>query len=304
MRRNERVFAFFSALLLIASAACGRRAPATTRATRLDFNGDGKADFAVFRPSTGVWYFAPASASELPSSTEFGGTGTLPVPGDYDGSGKWQCATFRQEDGTWRIRRPSGEARIVVFGQKGDVHGRTDVAVCRPATAMWYGLLSSTGPATVSFGARGDLPVPRDYDGDGRDDLAVFRPQTGFWYLSRGFSSAVALSFQFGRTGDRPVPADFDGDGVFDPAVFRPAEGSWHVRLASPSAHWKTIVFGSPGDIVLAERFGGQRTSELAAFRPSTGTWFVLDTVSAKGASFAFGRRGDWPLGALLPSSY
>jgi subtilisin-like proprotein convertase family protein len=46
-----------------------------------DFNGNGVADLAVFRPGTGQWFINGLG------STAFGQPGDVPVPGDYDGNG-------------------------------------------------------------------------------------------------------------------------------------------------------------------------------------------------------------------------
>src|SRR6266481_3006545 len=59
-----------------------------TRGTENDFDGDGKTDIAVFRPSTGGWYIIPSSNPSVPIGEEWGGQGDVPVPGDYDGDGK------------------------------------------------------------------------------------------------------------------------------------------------------------------------------------------------------------------------
>jgi hypothetical protein len=115
-----------------------------------DYDGDGKTDFAIFRPTTGLWAVRSSSTGTTLITVVFGMGGDVPVQADYDGDGK------------------------------------SDIAVYRPSTGYWYVLTSTSSFASyqsTSWGAPGDVPVPGDYDGDAVADIAVYRPSTGTWYV-------------------------------------------------------------------------------------------------------------------------
>ena len=58
-----------------------------------DYDGDGKVDLAVYRPSAGVWFILHSiTGYATAASYQWGTTGDIPVRGDYDGDGKADAA--------------------------------------------------------------------------------------------------------------------------------------------------------------------------------------------------------------------
>ena len=266
-----------------------------------DFDGDGKTDISVFRPSTGQWFIS-GSFGPTYNIYEFGVASDILTPGDFDGDGKTDFAVFRQSDSTWYVRA-KGTFTVRQFGVPGDIpaaadyngDGRTDIAVFRPSTGIWYFALSDSLNTfvTIPFGENGDKPVPADYDADGRVDIAVWRPSNGTWYVQGSAGSYFRATW--GVSTDLPAQGDYDGDGKADFAVFR--SGTWY--LLQTTAGMYIQQFGIDGDIPATGDYDGDGRYDISVFRPSNSTWYLSQSQNGF-AVREFGILNDKP----IPTAY
>ncbi|MDQ3800348.1 MAG: FG-GAP-like repeat-containing protein [Acidobacteriota bacterium] len=269
--------------------------------TPFDYDGDGKADISVFRPSAGDWYLSRSSDGAF-AGTHFGANGDLIAPADFDGDGKTDISVFRPSTGSWyRLNSSDNSFTAIQFGAAGDLpvpgdydgDGRADVSIYRPSAGSWYRLNSSNSQSVgVQFGISEDKPIVGDFDGDGKSDLTVFRPSNGTWYRINSSNDSFSPN-QFGATGDLPVAADYDGDGKTDLAVYRPSAGDWYI-VNSGNQSFTGIHFGITEDRPAPADFDGDGKADLAVFRPSNGAWYLLRSTAGF-IGLQFGENGDIP---------
>jgi hypothetical protein len=266
-----------------------------------DFEGDGRTDYSIFRPSTGDWIIEKSSDNSV-STVNWGLPDDIIEPGDYDGDGKSDNAIFRPSTGTWWfILSSNGSRPAIQFGVNGDVpvpadydaDGKTDIAVWRPSNGAWYINQSTLGVRIVQWGISGDKVFTGDYEGDGKADLVVWRPSNGFWYVLQS-SSSIPMYYGFGSNGDKPMFADFDGDARSDFAIYRPSNGVWYT-INSASGSFTGYQFGLAEDIPVPADYDGDGKADITVFRPSSNIWYRLNSSNGAFVFKEFGTAGDKP---------
>jgi len=279
-------------VLAVASMAFGQ----IKLRTALDYDGDHRADYVVFRPSDSTWYML--RSNNTISVQPFGiANEDYPTPGDYDGDGIGDLSVWRDTNGLWyRINSATNTFSVHGWGLPGDEpvardydnDGKTDLAVVRKSGGVltWYIFLIGTGVSfSTPFGLDGDFLAPGDYDGDGKFDLAVQRPgatatSPGTFYIlsAQGFQS-----IEWGQSRDLIVPGDYDGDGKTDIAVVR--EGAtatdvltWNIRQSS-TGNPLTFFWGLTGTDLLAQNdYDGDGKTDIAVWRNSDGKFYELNS--------------------------
>ncbi len=289
----------------------------TDLANRNDFDGDGRSDIVVYRPSEGTWHVMRSKYNfsfAMAVRYNWGQVGDTPVPGDYDGDGKTDLGV-RRPDGQWVIALSSTDFAMALNTYWGywfdiavpgdyDGDGITDIAVYRPAPSTWYVMESHTGFTTafaVPIGADGSIPAPGDYDGDGRTDMATFDSTTGAWQILYSASNyTTSRNLTWGGGVDVPVPGDFDGDGLTDIAVYRSTDGTWNVLRSSSNFTTSFAVDAGTGTTVpVTGDYDGDKQTDIATFDTANGTW----TIWLSSTGYASTMTTVWGWGTDLPQA-
>ena len=137
--------------------------------SQADYDGDGDADIAVYRDSTGLW------AARGITRLYFGAGADIPVPADYDGDGTSEVGVYRRITGLWAIRGISrfyfGTVNDLPVPADYDGDGCAEHALFRENTGLWM----IRGISRFYFGEHGDYPVPGDYDNNSRTEPEIGR---------------------------------------------------------------------------------------------------------------------------------
>ncbi len=285
--------------------------------TQFDFDGDLRADVAVYRdgntPNAPSYWHILNSSNNTYQGYQLGMNGDKPIPADYDGDGRTEVAVWRPSTGVWyTTTNPATNYGAFHWGQTGDIpipgdfdgDGKADHAVWRPSNGNWYVIRSSDGGyQQQQFGTSTDRPVLGDFDGDRKTDFAFYRPgasalANSFWNVIQS-SNGAFLSAQFGRGEDKPVAADYDGDGKTNFAVYRPSNFTWY-RSLDPASNYGAIAWGTEGDVPAPADYDRDGRADVAVFRPGSSTWYILRTSDGSVGAFRWGLPSDRP----VPSSF
>lgn len=263
-----------------------------------DYDGDGKADHAVWRPGVaGVAQFKIRKSSDGTELTVIiGQTGDDPtVIGDYDGDGIIDPAVYRAGASaglysTWLYR-----------------------------SSLTSSIVTVACSAGYDCGKNGDFPSPGDFNGDGKNDFAVQRahggaacpadpsqgtlggvPTADFLISTNGGATSTLTCI--GKNTDVILPNDFDGDLVTDIAVIRGVSGviEWSIRNSSTgtfhvySFGTSATDFPTPGD------YDGDGRTDLSVWRPSAtagaSAFYVKPIAGGAIIRYPMGQNGDYPV--------
>jgi hypothetical protein len=84
-----------------------------------DYDGDGRDDITVFRPSSGTWYVLKSSDNNLVSRV-WGAATDAPLTGDFDGDGKADFNVRRNSNGVFYVLQNNGKQKALLWGTSSD----------------------------------------------------------------------------------------------------------------------------------------------------------------------------------------
>ncbi len=295
-----------------------------------DFDGDGRTDIRVFRPSANGFYTLNSINNNV-TFNAFTGSGTISSShDDYDGDGRNDLVAFSGE-GTlrvWRIlQTASNTVREVRWGSIStndqvvpadyDGDGKADIAIYRRSEGIWYIIRSSDNQTQAEVYGLGpnDIANVGDFDKDGKNDLTVHRVTADgiAWFTRRSSDGATSVVLWGGATAPAadfvfpPGQIDIDGDGRQDHMVIRdpiaPTQGSpnlgnqvtYFIRRSSDGQPF-VLQWGLDTDVRQFGDYDGDGKTDIVARRNEGGqqVWYIYQSSNGQGRAVAFGAANDF----------
>ena len=265
-----------------------------------DYNGDGKADVTVYRPSSGSWISAINGSSV---NFTLGGNNDVPLSGDLNGDGRCERIVYRA--GLWI----SETGVIDSFGSGSDIptiadyngDGVDDLGLWKSSQATWH--LNINSWSAIQFGLFRDvaaLEVSKIYAMKNSRRAGVVGRGAGldraFVYQSRNkalfsiYAGGVTSRKQTIAKGTFVFRGDYDGDTQLDNVYYY--RGRWTIHFARgviASLNW-----GLTTDIPVSGDFDGDSVYDAAVYR--SGEWHVLSSLTGQPIVYNVGGAGDVPV--------
>lgn len=160
-----------------------------------DFDGDGRGDIAIRRPSENHWYIANSSGidrysgnTDGISAINFGNdSDDLPVSGDFDGDGITDLAILIPSTQTWMVKNSSGTN---YNSEQEDGIQRVQLV---PDPVFHLG---------SNYTSARDKPIVLDFDDDGVDDFVVNVNNPLSWLFQDGFVRVPEFVSRSSKSGE------------------------------------------------------------------------------------------------------
>ena len=193
-----------------------------------------------------------------------------------------------------------------------DGDGKTDIAVYRRGTGIWYIIRSSDNQTQAEVFGLGpnDFGMVGDFDKDGKNDLTTNRGTVnGIAWFTRRSSDGVVQTVLWGGPpagqSDFIFPQaqiDVDGDGRQDHMIQRDpngatttgAEVTYYIRRSSDGQPF-VLQWGLDTDARLFGDYDGDGKTDFVARRTVNGlyVWYIYQSSNGQGRVVTFGGTGD-----------
>lgn len=301
---TKLIFRFLT-LLILATGICAQSMFDKVN----DFDGDGKADFAVTRNEDGskIWYVWQSTGGYR--REHLGISSDRTSAGDFDGDGKYDLSVSRQVS-------LNTATTYYLSSEAGTIKGRTVVSLfCFYINPQDYDGDSKSDPActfsegntplvyhsSVTNNVEGtNMPSPffasvGDLNGDGRAEATVWTTvanSQGIRLHIKDLATNQTNSLQWGLRQDEWIAGDFDGDNKGDITIFRGSTGDWW-SLRSLDSVVSVVHWGVQGDKPVPADYDGDSKTDQAIYRPGAPGFYYVNGSQNGFQVFPWGTTGD-----------